>query len=264
MTARPQFQLFPPARTQPNPSSGGIPPRKTPKRQSIKSPDVSPVQEDKSPSNQTETVILKIIEDTNIISPPAVHMDDSSKMAQAQAPAGGPPPNNSDGIATAAAAAAPRSVSSSKPTGRSSARNFSQPTARSPPPTREERKETTTTSTNSTVPSQPTQSMQSAGSPTIPMKSIFPRYDPNKPLNQQNYYPQQQRPPDVPKEFISRSDYSPSLTSPCEFKKAKRLSRNEHSQQNLASTEELIQLWETTNTGSSDADLGTLHLCLSR
>ncbi|KAH8813279.1 hypothetical protein F5884DRAFT_332140 [Xylogone sp. PMI_703] len=43
------------------------------------------------------------------------------------------------------------------------------------------------------------------------MRSIFPRYNPDLPLEHQKYYPTQASPTHMPKTVISRSPYSPSL-----------------------------------------------------
>ncbi|PSN71852.1 hypothetical protein BS50DRAFT_569454 [Corynespora cassiicola Philippines] len=48
----------------------------------------------------------------------------------------------------------------------------------------------------------------------VPMRSIFPVYDPTKPLTQQAYKPTQASPTHIPKNQISRSPYSPEFYVP--------------------------------------------------
>ncbi|KAI1063014.1 hypothetical protein LB507_005758 [Fusarium sp. FIESC RH6] len=43
--------------------------------------------------------------------------------------------------------------------------------------------------------------------PAQPLRSIFPAYNPELPLNQQNYVPQETRPPEIPRAVISRQTY---------------------------------------------------------
>lgn len=47
-----------------------------------------------------------------------------------------------------------------------------------------------------------------------PMRSIFPIFDPTKPINQQSYRPTQTSPTHIPKNKISRSPYSPEFYLP--------------------------------------------------
>lgn len=49
-------------------------------------------------------------------------------------------------------------------------------------------------------------------SPDVPLRSMFPTYNPNLPLSQQQYYPQRQA--CLQGQVASREEYSPNLTSP--------------------------------------------------
>ncbi|KAI9758069.1 MAG: hypothetical protein M4579_003200 [Chaenotheca gracillima] len=48
----------------------------------------------------------------------------------------------------------------------------------------------------------------------VPMRSMFPRYNPNVPLAEQQYRPTQASPTHIPREIISKAPYSPSVYSP--------------------------------------------------
>ncbi|KAI9844017.1 MAG: hypothetical protein M1837_005952 [Sclerophora amabilis] len=53
----------------------------------------------------------------------------------------------------------------------------------------------------------------SNASSAVPMRSIFPRYDPSLPLSRQLYRPTQTSPSHIPREIISKQPYSPSVYS---------------------------------------------------
>lgn len=53
----------------------------------------------------------------------------------------------------------------------------------------------------------------SDASSAVPMRSIFPRYNPALPLTQQNYRPTQLSPTHIARQHISKEAYSPSLYS---------------------------------------------------
>ncbi|EEH20248.1 hypothetical protein PABG_02507 [Paracoccidioides brasiliensis Pb03] len=242
MASQTQFQLFP--QVQPQNRPNGNPFRKGHRRRATKSPVVSPVvppilDVDKT-SAQTEAVILQIIEDTNktpLAPPPPTHIARSpSPSATAkpreEAKAFGSPQRSGNGKSPSTQSFAPESIRSGSPV-------QIEVTLGSP--------------------------SKSATSPVVPMRSIFPKYNPNVPLNQQHYYPRLSTPYDHPREVVSRCDYSPSLTSPqSAIPHTKRESTQLAIASKLSSTEQLTCLWEAANGSGPQPDLGTFHLRISR
>jgi hypothetical protein len=90
------------------------------------------------------------------------------------------------------------------------------------------------------------------------MQSIFPRYDPTVPLNQQRYFPQRQAPHDLPREVISRAEYLPNVTTPVEDPQADPASVQ------FASAKDLARLWEATKGEEPQTDLGTFRMGVTR
>jgi len=94
----------------------------------------------------------------------------------------------------------------------------------------------------------------SSGEPMI--RSIFPRYNPNVPLEQQPYYPTQASPTHIPKTIISKAPYSPSiaersmtspLSAPPTIGSFPKGIQDVPVTRNPSSTEELKALWKVTN-----------------
>lgn len=86
------------------------------------------------------------------------------------------------------------------------------------------------------------------------MHSIFPRYNPEIPLEHQQYYPTQASPTHIPREAISRRPYSPEGRSPLQSPHMLgvhpgKLPRtiSETPIMNPSSTEELKDLWKVVN-----------------
>ncbi|OBT50155.1 hypothetical protein VE04_09566 [Pseudogymnoascus sp. 24MN13] len=91
-----------------------------------------------------------------------------------------------------------------------------------------------------------------AGSSQQPMiRSIFPRYNPDVPLEQQDYYPTQTSPTHIPQSAISRSPYSAGSgwgRTPLGMPTGPRRTVTEiPTPPTTCSTEELKQLWKVTN-----------------
>ncbi|KLJ08399.1 hypothetical protein EMPG_16169 [Blastomyces silverae] len=237
MASQTQFQLFP--QVQPQNRPNGNPFRKGHRRRATRSPVVSPILGNDKESSQTEAIILQIIEDTNktpLAPPPPVHIVRS----------------NSPALSTrtgeeARVAESPHAHNNGTP-----------PQSASPEPIRSG----SPVQIEVTMPNSPS---KSPTSPVMPMRSIFPRYDPNLPLNQQPYYPQRSTPNDLPREVISRSDYSPSVTSPqSAFPRTMRESTQLAAAVKLSSSEQLTRLWEAANGEGPQPELGTFYLRLSK
>ncbi|TVY68769.1 hypothetical protein LSUE1_G009159 [Lachnellula suecica] len=91
------------------------------------------------------------------------------------------------------------------------------------------------------------------------MRSIFPKYNPDLPLEHQPYFPTQTSPTHIPKTIINRRPYSPSihdvnrspagLQSPMSVGSPGRFPRGvlDESIMEPSSTEELKELWKVTN-----------------
>ena len=107
------------------------------------------------------------------------------------------------------------------------------------------------------------------------MRSIFPRYNPNLPLSQQRYYPDpaSASPTDLPREVISKAEYSPSLYSPGAAggvgKEGKSSvmplgSGSETAVVNYSTIEELGKFWEATNGQSNHKTPECIRLQITR
>lgn len=110
------------------------------------------------------------------------------------------------------------------------------------------------------------------------MRSIFPRYNPNLPLSQQRYHPDPANgsPNNLPREVISKAEYSPSLYSPGSAGPMGREGRAEMlrttrsgdaSQTTMvkySTIEELGSLWEAANGQSGDKAPECIKMQISR
>lgn len=159
-----QFQLFPP----PSPVRGSKNPfRKSVKRPTVKVEPGSPIPLDEvKDSTKTEAVLLQIIEDTQAVPPPP-----PAHVARTKSPA------TTD--------VSHFSISPQSPRSRSGQANKSNSQAWSSPSSLSNSSSSGHT-TNSTA---PPQSSQTSSSP-VPMRSMFPKFDPKLPLNQQRGPPQ--------------------------------------------------------------------------
>ncbi|KAI9699498.1 MAG: hypothetical protein M1820_007129 [Bogoriella megaspora] len=86
----------------------------------------------------------------------------------------------------------------------------------------------------------------------IPMRSMFPTYDPSKPLAQQYYQPMHVPPPSVPREAVSKPPYSPEF------------SKTAQSSPNASSSTSLPLLWDAANGQDTKGSLRTFNLPLFR
>ncbi|KAJ5918744.1 hypothetical protein N7454_009888 [Penicillium verhagenii] len=161
-----QFQLFPPPAPEVKPQN---PFRKGALKPIISKADPGPsihVDEGKRSPQATESVLFQIIEDTKTLPPPP---PPPAHLARAKSPA--------------------KSVSSNDS---QSTRNRSRPDNQSSHRALPSQSSLSNSSgsfrTNTSVTSP--ESSQSSISPTPMMKSIFPQFNPNLPLNEQSYHPQ--------------------------------------------------------------------------
>lgn len=112
-------------------------------------------------------------------------------------------------------------------------------------------------------------------SPIVPMRSMFPTYNPNLPLSQQPYYPQREA--SLQGQVVSREEYSPHLTSPSQLDevlggvKTAPSSVLEFPMEDVAlkaprfsSAQELDRLWEATNGQDAEAAPSGFDLQMSR
>jgi hypothetical protein len=118
-------------------------------------------------------------------------------------------------------------------------------------------------------------SSQSPRSPFVPMRSMFPTYNPTIPLSQQPYYPQREA--SLPGQASSREDYSPHLTSPSQLDEVLGGAKTAPSSiidfpmddpaikgPTFSSVQELDRLWEATNGQEPDAVISDFDLQMSR
>ncbi|KAJ5648006.1 hypothetical protein N7490_004378 [Penicillium lividum] len=158
-----QFQLFPPPSPEvkpKNPFRKGLQ-RPVPKAES--GPSI-PLNELKVSPNTTESVLFQIIEDTQALPPPPP----PAHLARSKSPAKSV---SSHGSQSARSRSRPDNQSSHTALPSQSSLSNSSGSFR--------------TTTSATSP----ESFESSISP-IPMRSMFPQFDPNQPLDQQSYHPQ--------------------------------------------------------------------------
>ncbi|EDN09458.1 predicted protein [Histoplasma mississippiense (nom. inval.)] len=220
MASQTQFQLFP--QVQPLNKPNGNPFRKGNRRRATKSPVISPILGDDKTSSQTEAVILQIIEDTNktpLAPSPTVYIVSTNS-----------PSFNTELREKSKVVESPQRSENGKSL---------PPQSTSPEPIR----------SGSPVQIEVTTSPpRSPTSPVVSMRSIFPRYDPNVPLSQQQYYPQRSRPNDLPREVISRCDYNQSVASPqSASSRTMRESTQLAAAAKVTSSQQLTRLWEAAN-----------------
>jgi hypothetical protein len=118
-------------------------------------------------------------------------------------------------------------------------------------------------------------SQSEPNSPIVPMRSMFPTYNPNLPLSQQQYYPQRQT--SLRGQVASREEYSPRLASPSQLDEVLGGAKTAPSSvldfpmddlaikaTQFSSNQELDRLWEATNGQEPDAALQAFDLQMSR
>ncbi len=121
----------------------------------------------------------------------------------------------------------------------------------------------------------PTKHDPSPISPVVPIRSMFPTYNPTVSLGQQNYYPQ--RVENLRGQNVSREEYNPSMYSPSrnnsvtggprtapasivEFPSDVLALKEPH----FSSVKDLEKLWEATNGTEPENVLGHFDLRMSR
>lgn len=155
-----QFQLFPP----PSPVRGNKNPFRKGAKKPVQVKPASPIPLDEiKDSTKTEAVLLQIIEDTQSFPPPPSR----SPLARNKSPAI---------IGASSDSVSPRSP-----------RNWSRPAKSNRVLPSQSPSDTSSSSRTATSAISP-QSSQSSASP-IPMKSMFPRFDPKLPPNKHNFNP---------------------------------------------------------------------------
>lgn len=112
-------------------------------------------------------------------------------------------------------------------------------------------------------------------SPIVPMRSMFPTYNPSVPLAHQQYFPQ--RVTDIQRQNISREDYSPSVSSPSRMDSALGGPRTAPAsmvdfpadvlalrEPQFSTVPQLEKLWAATNGQEPDIVAGDFDLRMSR
>ncbi|KAF9893120.1 hypothetical protein FE257_012531 [Aspergillus nanangensis] len=229
-----QFQLFPSVSPRTKAS-------KNPFRREYKAPAVSvqssisvPLEDFKSEKAKAEAVIVQVIEPSSIKRPTKVHL--------ARSASGSPKPDTPESR-----------------------------TMHSPPNAQSEQWSSPLSEIDSKSllrSDSPATTVESAVSPVIPMRSMFPRYDPNKPLNQQNYYPQpapatETRRPKPPQlTIVPPPEIDQSLgpkTVPASVMNFPSIPAARYS-----SAEELKNLWEAANGQRPQGLAGVYNLRVAR
>ena len=275
MAAPRQFQLFPPPPTQHK--INGSQTKKSSRRRPSISRGTSPVAQEEGTkvSGQAEAVILQIIEDTNTSIPRRAESPASISNGAEPPKVSGNARQQTDPIQKCIPGPVEQQPQHSIPNSNHHARP-SQPTSRSQSPlpniTDRPQHDGTNYSTGMRSASAPVP-WAAPGRPSsqasvrsgcmrpsrpqtpseVPMASIFPRYDPRLPLNQQRYYPQLSRAHNLPPDAVSRG-LNERITARAETPNSFE----------LGSTEELVHLWNAANGERSQDGFGTINLCLRR
>lgn len=246
-----QFQLFPPP--SPEVKRSNNPFRKAGKKPVAASEPASsiPLEEIKDPG-KTESLLLQIIEDTQGIPPPPP--EDASRSKSPRAVAGVSHDTRS-----------PQSMHSQN---RQAKRLNHQAL-----PSHASQSSSSSSSHHTTASTVSPQSSQSSAA-SVPMRSMFPQFDPKLPFNQQVYPPQL---PDTPRP-VKSSRKPPKLTLSTNTEIDHVLGPKtvpasvlnfptgalESEEVTYSSMEELKMLWETAN-GQRPRDLvGTLNLRMTK
>ncbi|KAJ5645008.1 hypothetical protein N7507_011019 [Penicillium longicatenatum] len=243
-----QFQLFPPPSTEvkpKNPFRKGVQ-KPLPKTES--GPSI-PLNEIKTSPQTTESVLFQIIEDTKSLPPPPPL---PAHLARSKSPA--------------------KSVSSiDSQSARSRSRQDNQSSHKALPS--QSSMSNSSGSFRTTTPATSPESFRSSVSP-VPMRSMFPQFDPKIPLNQQNYHlqmpasaPDSKAKPPRPKLTLSPTseidqalgpktvpasvlNFPTGVLDPEEFR--------------FSSSQELDMLWEAANGQRPQNLCGSFHLRLTK
>lgn len=229
-----QFQLFPPPSLEPRASQNPF--RKGSKKSTAKAePCSSALLEQVKSSSDTEAILLRIVEDTNAVqAPPEAH----TSRAQSHLVS---PQQNTELSTGDQMRSGCRQSDTSKPSVSSSGLSGS----------------STLVENAASSSEQTSQGSREAGpSPVVPMRSIFPRYNPKLPLNQQKSF--RQEPGNNPRQKVRRRPERLIITPPPEIDSALDPLTVPASAMNFSdvlgleeihysSTAELASLWETAN-----------------
>ncbi|KAJ5135568.1 uncharacterized protein N7515_004846 [Penicillium bovifimosum] len=249
-----QFQLFPPP--SPEVKRNNNPFRKAAKKPvaTAEPPSPIPLVEINDPG-KTESVLLQIIEDTKPVPPPPPSTKDISRSKS--------PPMV---VGTSHDARPPRSMHSQN---RQAKRAEQQAL-----PSHGSQSSSSSSSNHTTSATVSPQSSQSSTA-SVPIRSMFPQFDPNLPFNQQVFQPQV---PAVPRSTKSTRKPPPKLTlstntdidhvlgpktvpaSVLNFPTGD----SEYEEVRYSSAEELKMLWETANGQRPEDVAGTLNLRMSK
>ncbi|CAI7627682.1 unnamed protein product [Penicillium glandicola] len=243
-----QFQLFPPP--SPEVKRPNNPFRKGGKKPVATEPASSiPLEEIKDPG-KTESLLLQIIEDTQVIPPPPPRNASRSKSPSV--------------VGTSHDSRSPQSMHS---------QNRQAKRVDHPPLPSHGSQSSSSSSHHTTASTVSPQSSQSSAS-SVPMRSMFPQFDPKLPFNQQVHHPQL---PDAPRP-VKSSRKPPKLTLSTNTEIDHVLGPKtvpasvlnfptgdlESEEVTYSSMEELKMLWETAN-GQRTRDLvGTLNLRMTK
>ena len=235
MSSGASLQLFPSS----NPYKNG-PKRKGSRRYPVKAQSAEPtIEELKAIDGGAKAVVIEVFEDSRtpspISSPPKAHIAERSRSNTATSP-----------LCERRGATSPAPLRAASPA------------------------ETLYRSTHSTSPTLVrSDSIASTTDTCSPlMQSIFPRYNPNVPLAQQQYYPGRASPTNLPREVISKAEYSPSLCSPGSAggrggnMEMSRMTPMEHV--DYSTVEDLARLWEAANGQSSQETSNSIRMQICR
>ncbi|GAD96759.1 conserved proline-rich protein [Paecilomyces variotii No. 5] len=254
MSPTKQFQLFPSSSPK---RSGAKPSVKTsPRRRTEEQPSSPIALEEITASKDTEAVIFRIIEETNSIQPPQ-----KAHLKSSTSPAHTPEPSL-------------QSVPVEPQDGRRAERTIS-PELRTPNSI-----STTLIASSVGAPQHLTASHRSGSrspeSPFVPIRSIFPRYNPDVPLSKQNYYPVDIDRVNIHHESVSRGQCIPAVSQPAEIdsvlgpKTVPASVMNfpddslDNTTINYSSAEDLEVLWEIANGQRHQNVVSTFNLQVAR
>lgn len=244
-----QFQLFPPPSQEPKVSQNPF--RKGSKKSTVRPrPCNSILLEQVKSSSDTEAILLRIVENTNAIQAP-------SRTSRPQSPEVSPQ-QNKEPSPTEKMRSDSRQSGRPKPFASSSGLSSSSTlvedaASSSEPPTQAPREMTP--------------------SPVVAMKSMFPRYNPKLPLNQQKSFPQQSG--NASRQNVRRRPEPLIITPPPEIDSALGPLTVPPSAMNFSdvlgpveihysSTVELTNLWEAANGQRPQDLLETFNLRMAR
>lgn len=239
------LQLFPSSNPYKN-----VPKRKGSRRYPVKPQSPEPIVETvKAVDNGAKAVVIQIFEDNRaaspISSPPKAHMAERSRSNTPTGP-----------LCERRGAASPAPLRAASPAG-----SLNRSTHSTSPTLVRSDSVASTTETRSPL-----------------MRSIFPRYNPNLPLSQQRYHPDpaSASPTDLPREVISKAEYSPSLYSPGVAGRAREEGKAEMirmtsignapatTMMKYSTIEELGRFWEAANGQSSHGTPNSITMQISR